>query len=138
VIIDAEKAFIIYFQDNTVTVTGYGNAIIPVYRKTFPDDAATVAIAVYVELREGHESVNELEPIGLRIMVRADAGESSFVLMQNVDSLLDRVVHKNLSDDVELCICRRNSGPTPFKGEHDNRYYNTTLYTATVRYRGND
>lgn len=137
-VIDAEKAFIDYLEDNYKLVIGHGNATITAYRNTFPDEAGSVAISVFVELREGHESVDGLELIAVRINVRADTREKSFILAKNVDKLLDRMVGKNLNDDVRLMICRRNAGPSPFRDENDGLYYNTTLYSATIRYRGDD
>ncbi len=137
-IIDVEEAFINYFDSNMVSVVGHGNNSIGLYRGKFPDDALDEGIAVYAELRESHESVCELENIGLRIMVRTTDRKHTFYLAQNVDDLIDRYVCKNLDDSVELCVARRNSGPTFFDGENDGFYYAVTLYTITVRYKGND
>ena len=137
-IIDAEDAFMNYFTTNMVSIVGHGNDSIGIYRGKFPDDAWNEGVAVFVELREAHESVYELEGIGLRIMVRTKDKKHTFYLAKNVDDLIDRFVHKNLDDNVELCLARRNSGPNFFPGDNDGFQYGITLYTITVRYRGND
>lgn len=137
-IIDVEDAFMNYFTDNMVDIVGHGNDSIGIYRGKFPDDAWNEGIAVFAELRESHESVYELEKIGLRVMVRTKDKKPTFYLAQNVDDLIDRFVKKNLDDNVELCIAKRNSGPSFFPGANDNFHYGVTLYSITVRWRGND
>lgn len=137
-VIDVEDAFMTYFTDNMVDVVGHGNNSIGIYREKFPDDAGNEGIAVFAELRESHESVYELEKVGLRIMIRTEDKKHTFYLAQNVDDLIDRIVHRNLDSNVELCLAKRNSGPNFFPGANDNFHYGTTLYSATVRWRGND
>ncbi len=137
-IIDIEEAFVNYFTTNMVSIVGHGNATVGLYRGKFPDDGWNEGVVVFAELRESHESVYELEKIGLRIMVRTTDKKHTFYLIQNVDDLLDRYVHKNLDTNVELCTAKRNSGPDFFPGDNDGFQYGVALYGVTVRYRGND
>ena len=137
-IVDVEDAFINYFTTNMVDIVGHGNASIGIYRDKFPEDAQSEGISVTAELRAAHESVYELEGIGLRIRCRTSDKKHSFYLMQNIDDLLDRFAHKNLDSNVEMCLCRRNSGPDFLPGENDGFWYGVALYTMTVRWRGND
>lgn len=137
-IIDIEKAVKDYLEENMVFVVGNGNGSIGVYRRVFPDDGNVEAISISAPVRESHVSVYEFEYVGLRILTRTNKEEKTFILTQNLDDLFDRFVGKNLNSDVKLCLCKRNSGPTFFRGEGDNFYYGTILYNLTIRYRGND
>jgi len=136
-IIDIEGALIDYFNDNMVSILGHGNSTIGVFRRKFPDDE-TEGICVYAEIRESHESIYELEQISTRITCRMESEENVFALATNIDNILDRYVHKILNDEVELCLCSRNSGPTIFEGETDNFCYSTALYDMIIRFVGND
>lgn len=137
-VIDVEDAFINYFTTNMVNIVGHGNNSIEIYRDRFPLDAQAEGIAITAELRGAHESVYELESIALRIRARTTDKKHTFYLMQNIDDLLDRFVHKNLDSNVELCLCRRNSGPDFMLGENDGFWYGVVLYTTHCRWRGND
>ncbi len=131
-ILDAEGAVIDYLATNIVTVVGSGNETVEIYRYRFPDDAAPEAISVYAELPGNDHDVKEIMPCGVRIITRSPKKQPAFVLMQNVDGLLDKMVRKVFNADVECCLCSRNSGPDPFEGENGLHHY-TALYTMTLR-----
>ncbi len=137
-ILDVEKAFVDYLVTNMNSVVGHGNSSVTIFRRKFPDDTKSEGVTIFAELREAHESIDELELIGIRITTRAHKEYKAFRLIQNVDSILDKYVEKNLNDSYQLMTCNRNAGPNAFSGFNDNLYYETAFYQIKVRYRGND
>jgi len=136
-IYDVEKAVIDYFKTRMDDLVGKGGVTIGVYRRKFPDSAAAVGVTVYCELREAHDDVPELEPCAIRITTRHPATKEAFELIKNADGLLDKVVHLNMNDDVELCVSNRNAGPDRLPVEDDLSYF-SALYNITFRSREND
>jgi len=138
-IFDVEGATRTYLIDNMTAVVGHGNSSIKIYRRTFTAQAPSEAVSIYAELVQSHDSMEgDLQPTAIRINVRSATPKRSFMLAANIDKIFDKRYHTNLNDDVELCECTRNSGPSPFVGEGDHLHYNTLLYSCTFRYRGND
>ncbi|GAG87634.1 unnamed protein product, partial [marine sediment metagenome] len=110
---------------------GTGEVEIGVYRDNFPDDGETTGVSVFAEINETSE-YDCIMPVGIRINARTPKKQNAFNLITNVDALLNMMVGKMLNDDIEMNLCRRNSGPSWFKGL-DGLHYYTALYTMTVR-----
>jgi len=130
-IFDNTGAVIDYFNDNMVTLIGSGNYEVTVYRDTFPDISKSEAISVFNELEESTE-YNGIIISNLRINTRSRKKQTAFNLITNVDLLLNLMVRKMLNDTIELVLCKRNSGPSWFRGE-DGLHYYTALYGTTMR-----
>lgn len=130
-IFDSTGAVIDYLNDNMVTLIGSGNYDVTVYRDTFPDISKSEAISVFNELEESTEYTGIIIS-GMRINTRSRGKQTAYNLIVNVDSLLNLMVGKMLNDTIELTLCKRNSGPTWFRGE-DGLHYYTALYGATMR-----
>jgi hypothetical protein len=133
-ILDVEKAVIDYLVTNMNMIIGSGNSSVIIYRYTFPDNASAEAITVYAELPGNHKSVPELEPVGIRITTRSTVAKTAFKLFQNIDTLLDKMVRKNFNDDIECCLCERNSGASRFTGTNGLVHF-TALYEMIMRLR---
>ena len=148
ILVQSEKALQDFIETQMNYVVGHGNSEIPVFIAGFQDMQkikrngvvmrTNVAINVAIELREGHESVSDLEPLAFRTTVRHPLKIESLKLARNLDYQFDRVVTKNLNDDIQMMICRRNAGPEWFMGDTDKLHYYTMLYTSVFRNRGND
>jgi len=134
-ILDAEKAVIDYLTTNMATLVGNGNYTVPLYRQSFPDDGAAYALSVFAELPGVHESVPQLMPIGVRILVRSIDLEAAFTLTQNLDTILDKLVVHNFNSEVECCLSNRNSGPDRIYGANNALYYYQVMYSMILRAR---
>lgn len=128
---DSVGALIEYLEFNIATIIGSGNYSVNIYRDNFPSTSKSEAVSVFSELTEmtdyGAIIVNDI-----RINTRAREKQAAYNLAINVNSLLNRMVRKMLSDDIELVLCKLNSGPSWFRGE-DGLHYYTILYGTTMR-----
>jgi hypothetical protein len=136
-IYDVEQAFIDYFDDNPELIVGSGGQSIDIYRDHFPDDSDLIGVVVDAELREANPTVQEIEGIGLRILVRHTDPKHAFFLIQNIDLILDKKANMVLNSELEICTCYRNAGPDRFGGTPMENYlwYWTALYTCRIRRR---
>jgi len=128
---DVTGAVIDYFNDNMATLIGSGNYDVTVYRDTFSDISKPEAISAFNELEESTE-YDGIIISDLRINARSRKKQTAYNLMVNADFLLNLMVRKMLNDTIELVLCKRNSGPSWFRGE-DNFHYYTALYGTTMR-----
>ena len=120
-----------YFNDNMPILIGAVGATIGVYRDQFPDDSKNQGVSVLSEITESLEYPNIMNT-GLRINTRSRLKQNAFKLIHNVDLLLNLMVRKMITADVELVLSKRNSGPFPFEGQ-DGLFYYTALYETTMR-----
>ena len=128
---DTTEAVVAYFKANMETLVGKGGVEIGVYRDIFPSDADSTGVSVFEEV-SGEPKYDGIMDVGVRINVRAPGKKDSYNLIRNVDLLLNMMVRKALTDDVELVLCTRNSGPSWFPGQDELHYY-TALYESTMR-----
>jgi hypothetical protein len=140
---DTVKPVMDYFEDNMKDIIGTGNKEVKIYRDVMTDDSFAESISVGDELTESTEFFNNCDSVSdigimkaaLRINVRGREKDNSYDMSWNVDKLLDLMVRKMITDTVELVLCKRNAGPSWFRGI-DNLHYHTMLYTATLRKHG--
>ena len=132
-ILDVEQGFKDYLEDNMDELTGNGNFDVEIHKEKFPDNAKPEGISVYAELPAPHQ-VFEIFLVGVRFHTRARKKSHAFYLIQNLDKLIDRRANADLSDDLNLCYCLRNSGPSHFF--QDNLHYYMALYEMEVRQVG--
>lgn len=133
-IIDAELAVMTYLEANGAILAGGEDTTVAVTRREFHDDTSAAAVAVSVESGRGDE-IPELNPVALRIVVRAPRGRDAFALMRNVDGLMDRQVRKLFAPGVECLGCTRNTAPQPLPGDNNRLAHYTCLYDLLLRRR---
>ena len=138
-ILDVEGAMITYLTANMEKVIGHGNSTINLERRKFTDQSAAEGVMVYAEVPGNNDAqTGYFYPVQMRILIRAYRPKRSWQITHNVDMLLDKRYHTNLSDDIELSSSNRNAGPVIFEGEGDHLHYCTMLYNCVFRYRGDD
>ena len=129
-IFDVEGAFKDYFVTNMVNVVGNGNFTVTIYKEKFPDNSDSVGVSIFAEIPSTHPAF-EVYPCGIRITTKATKKKHAFALMQNIDLLIDKRANTDLNDEMNLCKCLRNSGPSHFE-DRDSHYY-TALYETETR-----
>ena len=140
---DTTQAVMDYLNTNMVSLVGKGGITLGIYKDYFPQENKKVvnltgsktsrtSISVSSELSGSLEYMDIID-VGIRLIVRAEKKKDAWLLMVNADKLLNLMVRKSLNSEVQLVLCKRNSGPSQFPGFDDGLDYYSALYSCTMR-----